>query len=298
MKKIIFIVLYLSFSITVFSQFFMETEIGLALPLDKTKLDNVDIISVEDRINNVYEVVVNPIKFSIIQSPVLTFSSGYKLKNWEMSLSFSYCDNKSIQSFNKNNSYLIDRSIIWGNDGDDRIFNMRIIENHSYYTKGYYLFPGVSYLFAIKHITIQPILGVSFRILSVYETYTRESTTYVLDSPEEAAPSFITQRYNYKSSFSNNFSNMFALWSGLHISYHINDNLDLSCKIKCSLGNSYRVTDRVQTLYEKEFMENIEETDNNEYIDVTNQFFDTNTLNFSLGIRYYFNNNNTSAKNE
>lgn len=298
MKKTLFAALFLLFSITVFSQFFIETEIGYAIPSNKTKFYNADIISVDNRIENVYDAEIIPIKFSIIQSPFLNISCGYKVNKWEVALGFSYGDNKSIKGFNRNNSYLIDRSIIWGNDGDDRIFNIRIIENHSYYTKGYYLFPGISYLFAIKHITIQPLLGVSFRSLSIYETYTRESTTFVLDSPEEESPNYVTQRYNYKSSFSNNFSNMFAIWSGLQISYNLNNNLDLSCKIKCSLGNYYRVTERTQTSYEKEFMGNIQEFDDNEYIYVTDKLFDTNTLNFSIGIRYTFYQSNNKAKDE
>ncbi|MDD2387553.1 MAG: hypothetical protein PHP52_12320 [Bacteroidales bacterium] len=298
MKKTLFAVMCLLLPFAVFSQFFIETEIGYALSTDKKKLDNVDVILVDDRINNVYDVEIIPIKFSIIQSPFAVISGGYRLKKWEMSLGFSYCDNKTIVGFNRNNSYSINQSLIWGSDGDDRIFTTKSIEDFNYYTKGYYLIPEISYSFTIKHLKIKPLLGVSFRALSIYETVTKKATTYVLDSPEEKSPNYVTLCYKYKSSFSNDFSNMFALRVGLQIAYNINNNLDLFCKINSSLGNSYKVVEKVQTLYEKEFMGNVIESDNNEYVYVTNQYFDTNSLNFSFGVRYYFNNKSTYSNNE
>lgn len=288
MKKTLFAFLFLLFSITAFSQFFVETKIGYGISTDKTRFYNVDIISVDDRINNIYNSDKIPIKFSTVQSPFVNISGGYRLKKWEVSLGFSYCDNKTFTSFNKNNSFLRNRNIIWSYDGDDRIFESKSIDIYSYHSKVYYLTPEISYSFKAKQIMIKPILGMSLRHLLIYETVSKQEAQYIIGTPEEESPNYETRHYQYKYSFSNNFNNMFDLCYGLQISYNISNNIDLSCKIKSSLRRGSTAYEKVQTLSEIEFAGNLQGSDKNEYIYHSNRYFDTNTLNLSIGIRYVF----------
>ncbi|MDD4236847.1 MAG: hypothetical protein PHF99_12610 [Bacteroidales bacterium] len=297
MKKIVITTTLLLVAIVVLGQWFVETDIGYVLAMNRKSFVYDNIVLVDNRVNDTYEKVSYSHNFNIIQSPFISFTGGYKLNSWAISFGFSYCDNKTFTSFNKQNSYFRDKSIIWENIGDDRIFVNRSIENYSYSTKGYYVLPEISYIFKLKQFRISPFLGVSLKYLTVYESITRKTTSYILDSTEEASPNFVTERYNCKSSFSNDLSNVFALWSGLQISYDISDNFNLLGKINCSLGNTIRVVEKVQTSYESEFMGNVIESNKNKYVYATDQLWNLNSINFSLGIRYYFN-KNTSSKNE
>lgn len=297
MKKTLFAFLFLLFSITIYSQFFIESGIGYAISTDKTRFYNVDIVSVDDKIDNVYNSEKTPIKFSTVQSPFVNIYGGYKLKKWEFSLGFSYCDNKTFKSLNRNNSFLRDKSTIWSYDGDDRILVSQSIANYSFYSKGYYLIPEVSYNFNVKQFSIKPILGMSLRHLLIYETVSKQSANYAMDTPEEESPNYVTQHYQYKYSFSNNFNNMFDLCYGLQISYNINNNFDLSCKIKYGFRRGSVAYEKVQTLYELEFDGSLEESDQNEYIYQSNRFFDSHTLDLSFGFRYVFSKSNKNKDN-
>ncbi|HPX77122.1 MAG TPA: hypothetical protein PLW77_11100 [Bacteroidales bacterium] len=288
MKKQIITTFLLFISLTVFGQWFVETNLGYSLAMRKNYFMYDNSIRIDDMVNDTSIGAKYPNKFTIIQSPIFNVSGGYKFNsNWAISLGVSYFDNKNFKNFNNQNSFFRHRIIFWSvTVNNDRLVAREFIDTYSYYTQGFYLLPEVSYTFCLWRFRFSPFVGVPLRYLTVYEIATKATAIYVIG---EDPPEFVTQRYYYKYPFLYTLNNMLGLSSGLQISYDIGGNLELSSKINCMLNPGNEFLERVQTLYEKENDGKIVESDNNEYVRELRKVWFTKSFNFTIGIRYYFN---------
>lgn len=298
MKKILITSSLLLITLIVLGQFFAEVGTGYAISINKKSFLYNNVKIVDDKVNNTYDKEYYSNKFSITQSPFVNITGGYKFNKLELSLCFSYLDNMIIKSSNPNNSFYTEENLIWDNEGDNSIFVHRQIKNKSFNTKGYFLSPEIYYEFKTEYFSVKPSMGVSFKFLNVYETYSISSATFIIDSSSNMPPSYATKNYKYKSELSFDLNNLIVLKPGIYLAYSANSNIEWSCKLTYNFSPLYSIKTKVQTLYELEFEGQVLETDNNHYYITSSELFNVNTLNFSIGVRYYFNNNNTSAKNE
>lgn len=285
-KKPIITTFLLIISLTVFGQWFVETNLGYSLAMRKNYFMYENSISIDNMVNNTSIGAKYPNKFNIIQSPIFNVSGGYKFNsNWAISLGVSYFDNKNFKNFNNQNSYFRERIIIL-DKVEDSVYVHKSVDTYSYYTQGFYLLPEVSYTFCLWRFRFSPSVGVTLRYLTVYETATKTAGVYVVG---EDIPDFFINRYNYKYPFLFTLNNLLGLSSGLQISYDIGNNLELSSKINCMLNPGNEFLEKILTSYEREFKGEVIVSENNNYVYKYRQVWFTKSFNFTIGLSYYFN---------
>ncbi len=270
---------------TVFGQWFIETGVGYAIPTNKNSFIYDNIIIIDDQVNNTYNKESLSNKFSIIQSPTFNIMSGYSFQKIQLSIGFTYSDNKTISNLNVNNSYYRDRNYIWTNEDDVNIFTIKEFDNYSYFVRGYQIFPEISYLFKTKQITIKPLIGISFKFLTIDKVNTTTTSTSNDSNIEQDSTILVN---NYKLLSKNSFNNLFGLRTGVSLLYDINTKFSISCNLIYNHSGLYHIYEKVLTSCEREHMGQIETIDIDNYSYYSNEAFNVNNINLSLGIRYTF----------
>lgn len=284
MKKLL-LVPFLIITLSSYAQWFVETDIGYACSLNKESdwYSNMSVVRDQNG-NSEYNNIET--EFTIAQSPFIMLRSGYEFNRLEFSLGFIYYDQKSMGSLNKLNSYYINTKQ-WISVSDDQYVDRN--ESHTFYMRRYVLSPEIGYVIPFKSLTIQPYIGGVLQLIDMWEVQKEESKYYFEDIPPEQQPKDLSQVWEFKYSPNTKVSNLFGIRTGIKFSYYLNNIVSISLNCTYSLSNNYFPEAKYRTKYIREQNDEVNISGVDERLISSIYDYNMNTLELSIGIRYYFN---------
>jgi hypothetical protein len=294
MKRLIITLTCIIITINVFGQWFAEADLGFALAPNKDNnwLYNTEIIYNDE--NGSYVIEPFPNKFTIAQSPFVNIKVGHKLNKIELGLGFTCYDNRSFENFNKYNTFHRERRR-WISEEDNEYKEM--IYDHSLNMRRYVLSPSISYIINIKSFTINPTISIALQLLNIYEVKEINTHTHFTSSSENINQ-YLTEIRHYEYPFNIDIDNIFIIKPGLDISYKLNSKFRLYGKFTYNYSPAYNAETKFRTLYERK-ENNTTITDDSKGPLISSRYsFNINTIDFSLGLRYYFGSTKNNGNDE
>jgi hypothetical protein len=279
------------------SQFFVELNTGYAAPLNFESPWHVSSYKYFDNMKDVDTSFYVFNKFNMGNGLFLNGEFGYHLKNnLEFSINTYYLNNNKFDVFY--NSYT--REIVRESNQyfeDDTTYAFSFFDKkYSYYGKLLSFSPMLSYSFEINKFCIQPSLGLSLSYIALYRNITLNSQSI------DSCIYFVNKRV-IKEERRELFKKNNHLGANVAIStfYKLNQRLELKFRIEGKLFLDNMIVDGIQYYYSHLYKLNDKEIinveDETKVSSVEDDYYNFNTVNFSLGIRYYFNDKTISNKN-
>lgn len=288
--------------IIVNSQFFVEISTGYAAPLyltgDHERYDNMfrDIFTFDNETTFITK------KYNMGNGIFIGGGLGYKNKGaFSFSLDGFYLNNYIVPfAYNSFQNVTEGENHYTTSEGNALVTNTYCFI-YSYYGKRLTITPKIGVFHHFNSFTVELNLGLSLSSIKIYQIANKAiKTTY---EPENEDGVFQKEwTHLIKECYQKNI--LVSPYLSLQVNYSINSDISLFSSISWSPLIQFYATNAWQYYDEETSKENgsliySAIDDNTIDIDATNQkYYNLSSLNFSLGIRYYFNNNNTSGKNE
>ncbi len=299
LKSITLLVIVVIFPIIAKSQFFVELNTGYATPLSFIKYNDYKHLQANtyeyrnnvERIDTSYSIFQ---KFNMGTGVFINSEFGYRLNNnLEFSLGFYYLDNNKFGAFYTPFNRNISRYSHFASEETDNYF-YGTFDNY-FYSKRLSFSPNIAYSFIFNRFRIQPALGLSISYITLYRNAILNST-----SNNNLGKNYIRQlekRTGFKKNnhIGANFSvsTFFELNQKIEFKFSIVSCLFLNSEIQKKTQYYYSHYERLNG----EVVINIVDKDVFDLSSNEKEYFNLNTLNFSIGVRYYFNKKVESVTN-
>lgn len=293
-KLIILITLLTCTPIIVNAQFFVELNTGYAAPINFLGYDNkkqwhTSNYRYYDNTQGIDSSYYILNKFNMGNGLFLNGEFGYKLNDrFEFSLKIAYLNNYNLNfAYNPFTRETVREGYTyWAEDSISSLYSFN--KEYSFYGKRLSFIPKVSYLFIYNKITIQPSLGFSISYITLYKN--TELNIESIDKDSYSSYNSI-EKLVWKEYFKKN--NHFGAYLSLAVLYEINPKIDLKFGFESNLLLASQIENGIQYYYSRQYELNdelmVNSVDNDEQTSATDkEYFNFNTLNFSLGIRYTF----------
>lgn len=213
---------------------------------------------------------------------------GYYLNNYIFPLTYN-----SFQNASEGENY-------YTNNNENNLIKNAYNFVYSYYGERLSITPKIGLFQNINSLSVEMDLGLTFSTIKIYQISDKMlKTTYEPENDDGISQKEWTQLL--KECYKKNI--LISPNLSLQVYYSINSDISIFSSISWSPVIHFYATDAWQYYNEETYNENgsliYNIIDNNTIkIDATNQkYYNLSSLNFSLGIRYYFN-KNTSGNNE
>lgn len=287
------------------AQFFAEINTGYAAPLyylGYSKINETNFPNsyrYYDNSANIDTSYITYSKYNMGNDMLFGAILGYKIKNnWLISINCNYLNNYKYNIFYKPfTTETLRQSNSFYENEEYSLYTYH--KQKFYYGKRFSLTPSISYRILNNKFGFESSLGLSLSYLTVYRNIeiTEETINGYTDFESSNLKSSVYKEYYNKN-------NHFGILFSLAFLYQISNNLELHINTQLNALSGFFV-DSGTRYYQSNYLqidgvviENIENLNELDIPSTRPEYYNFNTLNFSLGIRYYFNKKDPADKNE
>jgi len=300
MRKLIILMFAIS-TFVVNAQFYAQFNIGYSVPIQTDKRNifsknntltpprmyNQHIL--HDKINDTTIYRTEDIRFEMIKGIFIDVEGGYILKNKiRFSLNFSYFDNHTLTSFNKNNTKeVVEESNDSTNNWGEQYSYKKYVYNYT--CQSLTVNPNIAYIVNYKKFSSEFFIGFTTTYLWFYKNTYLNSFS---ENKYSSGKSYITIKDKYKP------IKIFNINYGIQFLYKLTKSLNLSFNAKFHFAqNGFYLPNKKTRYYysiESSWGQNEISEEEKEMDSYDSQFYFYKTIDLSLGIRYTFGKANKS----